>query len=172
MSRLYRNGVPVDASLSARTQTRLVRGGIVLPGQPDFPHENLPEDITSLSDEELIQMFVRATEWTGYLAMRAASAAIDEKAAESRAEIAEAKALISSWGGTSKDRVTVSKAERSTDPDVIRLRLAHEEKYAERKLLDVLANNSERKAALLSRELTRRTSGPAPERRSNRFTSN
>ena len=166
---LLRNGAPIGASPSERATVRIVRNGIVLPDRPSWPQENLPEDITGLSDEDLIGLYVRASAWVGYLATMAASAMVDERAADTALEVAEARALIASWGGTSKDRVTIAKAERQADPGVTRMRRDQEDRYADRKLLEVLASNAERNTFLVSRELTRRTSGPAPEQRSRRF---
>lgn len=171
-SKVLRNGAPLDAPSSERATTRLARDGILLPDRPDWPQMPLPEDITSISDESLIELYVRVTTWTGFLATRSAAAMVDERSAETALEVEEAKALLASWGGTKDDRVTVAKAERMTDPRVIKLRQIHEDRYAERKLLEVLSGHSERNASLISRELTRRTSGPAPERRASRFTSN
>ena len=64
--------------------------------------------------------------------------------------------MVSGWGGT-KDRVTVAKAERSLDPDVLERKQEVANRYAYRKMIGVLFINTEREAALVSRELTRRT---------------
>lgn len=65
--------------------------------------------------------------------------------------------MVRDWGGSGKDRVTVAKAERSLDPDVMEQKQEVANRYAYRKMIGVLFINTEREAALVSRELTRRT---------------
>jgi uncharacterized SAM-dependent methyltransferase len=172
MARVLRNGAPLedgDTAPSERAVTRLSREGILLPDKPEWPQENLPESLPALPDDNLIELFVRVTAWAGYLAIRSAAAMVDERAAETALEVGEAKAFVENWGGTSKDRVAVAKAERSADPTVVRLRKDYEDAYSYRKFVEVLAQNTDTNSRAVSRELTRRTSGPAPENRARRF---
>ena len=79
--------------------------------------------------------------------------------------------MVSGWGGTKDDRVAVAKAQRQADPQVIERKQTVAERYAYRKLVAVLFGNVEREAALVSRELTRRTgSQEARPRRETRWT--
>lgn len=97
------------------------------------------------------------TGWAGFLSGQLATAEIDERHAEQVLEAAEATALVRDWTGTREDRVAVAKAQRQADPVVIEHKQAVANRYAYRKLVGVLFTNVERDAALVSRELTRRT---------------
>jgi ribosomal protein L12E/L44/L45/RPP1/RPP2 len=131
----------------------------------------LPDDITELDEQQLMALFTRLTVWSDYVTAQAAVAAVDERDTERALDYAEALAVTGAWGGTSGDRVSITKAKVALDPAVIRLRQEHSDRYAYRKLIDTLAANVERDSALISRELTRRTSGQtAVVRRSNRWT--
>lgn len=104
-----------------------------------------------------MELFATLTAWAGFLSGQLAVAEIDERAAESVLEAAEATALVRDWGGTKDDRVAVAKAQRSADPEVMERKQEVANRYAYRKLIGVLFTNVERDAALVSRELTRRT---------------
>jgi hypothetical protein len=56
------------------------------------------------------------------------------------------------------ERVTLVKAQVSVDDNVVALSQRYEEKYAYRKLMEMLLNNHERDLTLVSREITRRGS--------------
>jgi hypothetical protein len=55
------------------------------------------------------------------------------------------------------DRITLVKAQIAIDQDVRDLELDYEEKYAYRKLVEMMLSNYERDIALVSREMTRRS---------------
>jgi hypothetical protein len=55
------------------------------------------------------------------------------------------------------ERITAIKAEVSIHADVVALDNDYEEKYAYRKLVEMLLTNHERDLALVSREITRRS---------------
>ena len=61
------------------------------------------------------------------------------------------------------ERVTTVKAQISIDDKVVALSQDYEDKYAYRKMLEMLFNNHERDISLISREITRRSN-------ENRFT--
>lgn len=85
-------------------------------------------------------------------------------------EAAEATAMVRDWGGTRDTRVAVAKAQRQADPAVIEHKQDVANRYAYRKLVAVLFTNIERNAALVSRELTRRTGSlEAKPRRESRW---
>ena len=56
------------------------------------------------------------------------------------------------------ERITLVKAQISIDPKIQELSQAYEEKYAYRKLVEMILNNHERDLSLVSREITRRGS--------------
>lgn len=111
------------------------------------------------------------TGWAGYLSGQVATAEIDERAAEATLDTAEAVALVRSReDADAKALATILKAQRDLDPAVVEMRQEVANRYAYRKLVGVLFTNVERDAALVSRELTRRTgSYEAKPRRESRW---
>jgi hypothetical protein len=66
--------------------------------------------------------------------------------------------LVRRMGAQTKgERVTTVKAEIAIAPEVVALDNDYEEKYAYRKLVEMLLNNHERDLSLVSREITRRS---------------
>jgi hypothetical protein len=59
---------------------------------------------------------------------------------------------------TTGERITAIKAEVAIDPKVLGLAEKLEESYAYRKMIEVMFYNLERDTALVSREITRRSS--------------
>lgn len=153
---IIRHGQPVDGP-SERAARRLEREGFSLPTKPVQEMPTLPEDVTILNDEELMLLFTALTSWADYAGTRAAAAMVDERAAESNLEIQEARTLLNGYDPKSKSPVTFAKAERLLDDDVTATRIAYEAAYAYRKMVEVLAINTERDQRAVSRELTRRT---------------
>jgi hypothetical protein len=58
---------------------------------------------------------------------------------------------------TRGERITIVKAQISVDPTIVSLSQDYENKYAYRKMVEMLLNNHERDLSLVSREITRRT---------------
>jgi hypothetical protein len=63
------------------------------------------------------------------------------------------------------DRITLVKAQVSVDDTVLALAQTAEEKYAYRKLVEMMLNNHERDLQLVSREITRRTNDQRANRK-------
>lgn len=144
---------------------------LFLPSQPSERLPRLPEDITAIHDEELMVLFTKFTSWLDYVSFQVACAEIDERASQRLLEHAEAGAIIGAYKGPASDRITMAKAAASIDPEVIRVKAELADNMAYRKLTQTLAQNLERDAALLSRELTRRTAGVSstPTKRATRW---
>jgi len=102
------------------------------------------------------------------LSGRLAVAEIEEKIAETELEYADASALLSGWEGGSDARVTIAKAHRALNEDAKLAKKDYLEVYAYRKLMKVMYDSVERDSALISRELTRRTTRDPYERRADR----
>lgn len=158
---------------SEHAAAALKKQGLRLFVRPEDSIPYLPEEITSLDDDELMNLFMGLTAWCDYISVQVSCAQIDERAAQRVLDYAESTAMIAGWGGTSAERVAVAKARMTTDPSVVALREDLDTKHAYRKLVETLALNIERDAALVSRELTRRTAGisSTPTRRSTRWQS-
>lgn len=126
--------------------------------RPSFEVGELPSDITMLSSEQLGERFTALTAWADYAATQLAIAQIEERSTQRRLDSLESKMLITKMGAAVKgERITLVKAQIAADPTIEALTIELEEKYAYRKLIEVLLNNYERDIALVSRELTRRS---------------
>lgn len=126
--------------------------------KPSDEQVTLPADITDISSESLGELFTRLTAWTDYIASQKVMAELEERAALKKLKLTEDKMMFKRMGAQVKgERVTAIKAEIAVDEDVIALDNDYEEKYAYRKLVEMLLNNHERDLSLVSREITRRS---------------
>lgn len=157
-------------SRSSAALNQLENNGLSFPAKPRYEIPQLPRDITDLHDDDLMDLFVTLTAWSDYLASQFAVAAIDEREAQRVLDAAEARALISGWKGSSGDRVAIAKANIAIDPQVTQYREDLDTKHAYRKLVETLTQNVDRDSALVSRELTRRTSDSGFKSRARKYT--
>lgn len=160
-------GAVVPAQLRTEADSRqalsTIRAqGIRILSEPSKRAPALPGDVSSLHEEDLMEMFTELTSWVDFLAVQVAASQIDERSAERELSTAEAVELMSSQV---KEPVTKAKARISLLPHIQALQDSLDERYAYRKCIEVIAENVQRDAALLSRELTRRTSGSTPIKR-------
>lgn len=126
--------------------------------KPSDEQVQLPPDITDISSDQLGELFTRLTAWTDYIASQMVMAQLEERAALKKKEFTENTMLVRRMGAQVKgERITAVKAEINVDPTVVDLDNDYEEKYAYRKLVEMLLNNHERDLALVSREITRRS---------------
>lgn len=149
----------MDSERALSAIGKLSGSGFTLPTSPEDSIPTLPEDITDLDAEGLMDLFTRLTAWSDYVSAQVAIAQIDEREAQRRVDVAEARATSSNWTGGSGDRVAVMKAKAAADPEVLDAYELLDGRHAYRKLVEVLANNLDRDIVLVSRELTRRTAG-------------
>jgi len=118
----------------------------------------LPADITAIASEELGELFTRLTAWTDYINSQLVMAQLEERAILKKKDFAENTMLIKRMGaGVKGERVTTVKAEIAVNQDIVDLDREYEEKYAYRKLVEMLLTNHERDLSLVSREITRRS---------------
>lgn len=126
--------------------------------KPSGEQVTLPADITAIDSEELGQLFTQLTSWTDYISSQLVVAQLEERAALKKKEFTENTMLVRRMGAQTKgERVTTVKAEIAIDEDVVALDTDYEEKYAYRKLVEMLLTNHERDLMLVSREITRRS---------------
>jgi hypothetical protein len=126
--------------------------------KPEDDQVKLPADITDVSSEELGGLFTRLTSWTDYIASQLTIAQLEERSALKKKEFTENTMMVRRMGAQVKgERVTAVKAEIAVDPQVVALDNDYEEKYAYRKLVEMLLTNHERDLSLVSREITRRS---------------
>lgn len=153
------------SEMAAKTMEELANQGIVIGRSIDMTAPQLPADITTLDDEELMLLFTELTSYLDFISFQVSLAQIDERDAERKLDIAVAGATARQ----PKALAAVIKAAALADPEVIDLSNDHGVKYNYRKLIEVMANNLERDMNLVSRELTRRTSGGNAMTRSRKF---
>ena len=128
--------------------------GFALPEKPGS-QPSLPEDLGELDDPSLMEEFSLFTAWSDYAGAQVGLAVISERSAELDLEWQ----ISRYYSDASRSApVTITKAEALQDPDVYEARRKYEEAHAYRRLVADLAVRYERDAAVLSRELTRRTS--------------
>jgi hypothetical protein len=126
--------------------------------RPEGEQVRLPQDITDVSSEEIGKLFTELTAWTDYIASQFAMAQLEERAALKEKDLLENIMLVKRMGASARgERVTTVKAEIAIHQDVQDLDKDYEEKYAYRKLVEMLLNNHERDLSLVSREITRRS---------------
>lgn len=126
--------------------------------KPADEQVKLPLDITDIGSEELGQLYTRLTAWSDYIASQLTLAQLEERAALKAKDFKENTMLVRRMGAQVKgERVTSVKAEIAVDPEVVALDNDYEEKYAYRKLVEMLLTNHERDLQLVSREITRRS---------------
>ena len=135
----------------------MMQGGLELP-KPSYAQAVLPPDITELSSEQLAEMFTILTGWADYMSSQLVQAQLAERDCLRKAELAESKALVRLTAASPKGTtVSLIKAQIDIDEEILELKDKYEEKYAYRKILEMMLNNQERDITLVSREISRRS---------------
>lgn len=157
----------MDGASRAAMDT-LVAQGIREPKKPGYDLPELPRDLTSVGDEDLMVLYSEYTAYSDFVGVQVSCAQVDERSLEKRISSLESmKMLASKANGGAEKLVTYAKAAVAQDPQVVKLKEELEVVYAYRKLIESLSNNLDRDSNLISRELTRRTS--SSNRKSNRW---
>jgi hypothetical protein len=133
----------------------LSQGFVIAKQQDDYPL--MPRDLTELDSEQLSYLFSRLTAWSNYVATQLSAAQIDERTAEKTLDMTSAKLMVSREI-TKNDKVAALKAAIASDPTIMKLSDNLDNIYAYRKMVEVMFHNLERDTALVSREITRRSS--------------
>jgi hypothetical protein len=148
-------------ALGEETIEQLELQDMDLPEKPSTDAQ-LPMDISNLDDRDLMTHLAEFTAWTDYASAQLGLAVISERTAEQKVELAEAEA----WQNAPKSKtVAETKAAIVLDPHVQAAKASHMRLYAYRKMVGEVAQRYERDAAVVSRELTRRTSESGPKAR-------
>lgn len=139
----------------------LIEKGMNVP-KPSYDLIVLPPDITLLSSEQLAEMFTILTGWADYTSSQLAQAQITERAAQRALDLKVNRLMVEKMGAAVKgDKVTLIRAQIAIDDNVLKLEDSLEERYAYRKMVEMMLSNQERDITLVSREITRRTAaGP------------
>jgi hypothetical protein len=141
-----------------------------MPPRPAGEMPQVPQYLDELSDAELMSLYGEFMAWVSYSKAELVEAEINEERQANNCRIVEAKCLIGQWSDTAKgDTVTLAKARRDVDPEVIEQQEEHLNSRAYRKMVDAVFERCERGAQVLSRELSRRISIAPQERRQARY---
>lgn len=136
--------------------------GITEPDKPEFELPKLDPDIDDLTDKQLMNLFVMLTRWTDFFGAQVAVEEIYEHHADSEVRRLEGLYLTRNRPEKASEAVTWVRASMETDPEIARARDALRIHYARRKLKQMIFEGTERDAAVVSRELTRRTDARNP----------
>lgn len=134
----------------------------------EFPE--LPMYLDEVPDSSLMELYTQFVNWGSYAKAELVQAEIIEERTATQQKFAEATVLIEQWGeGAKGDTVTLAKARRDTDPEVVQAVAEYLEARAVRKLTEAVFERCERGAQVISRELSRRISLAPNERRQERY---
>lgn len=136
--------------------------GIDEPASPEFAPPKLEPDIDDLTDKQLMDLFVQFTRWTDYFQNQLAIEEVFEHHAEMEVKKLEGLYMTRNRPERASEAVTWVRAQMETDPEIQNARGELKVSYARRKLKQMLFESAERDAAVVSRELTRRTDAKSP----------
>ena len=140
-----------------------------LPDRPKGAIPQIPQHLDDLSESDLMACYVEFMAWLSYSKAEMVTAEILEERCATETHLIEARTLILQWGGEKGDTVTLAKARRDVDNEVVEAQDKHLTSRAYRKLVETVFEQCERSAQILSRELSRRISMNPQERRLVRF---
>ena len=135
---------------------------------PRYDVPEIPDDVTIISDERLMQIFFRFVAWQNFAATEFAAAEVEEERTDRNVKFLEAQHMVLNWQ-SAKDKVTVARAQMAMDPEIEKAKNEQMAAYAQRKMRQVVYENCVASAAAVSRELTRRLGREAVERRTARW---
>jgi hypothetical protein len=127
--------------------------GLVYQANYAKPTPILPEDITKISDEELMDLFSSFTEYGAFLMMQIAAARIDEESREKALETYEAKFIAEAPKG---ETVAKTKALIMLEADYKGHRLSADVARHYRSLVEGIQKGNDDSRSVTSREITRR----------------
>lgn len=129
---------------------------------PDYQLPKLDPGIDDLTDKQLMELFVKLTRWTDYLQMQFAAEEVTERYADDEVRRLEGLYMTAHKPDRASEAITWVRVQMEDDPEITKARDALRVIYARRKLKQMLFEGAERDAAVVSRELTRRTDTKAP----------
>lgn len=147
----------LQGSESLKILSELQKNNLVLSTKGAVERPHIPHDITGIDDDELMELWAKVSSYSDFVSTQVACSQIDEKYAEKNLELEMAK-LELSMPKEVKETASTRKARIITNPEIEELQDTLLARMAYRKLMEVIASSLSKDSALLSRELTRRTS--------------
>src|SRR3972149_5251450 len=127
-----------------------------------------PGNLSSLSDDEIVNWLAHYTEWQGYAGGQAGEADADRKVAESLYKNEKSRALAR-LAGDKKVRKFELDADIDNDPEIQKLKERWQYHEAAYSLENSYKDGFEKYCFVLSRELTRRLKGEEARFRKDKF---
>ncbi len=153
---------------SAMAYSQIKAQGMTFIDKPDDELPEMPRDITDLTDTSLMTLYAEVVAWAEYSSSQMSAAVIDEKAAQRKAD--QAEALATSQLMLAGSSATAARNEAKLNQDVIDAYNYLFEAEAYRRMVETIVTSCDRNAAMISRELTRRTSGERQRRAGSTWT--
>ena len=147
----------------------LERQGLAVRKTLDIAMPDFPEDITLVDDQDLMVMASKYMENYNMMRTQTACAQVAELEAENDYDLTEARALLATSTGKTTEKAGLLKAAVLAQTDIQEKLKVKNYTYAYRKLMETTQDNMERYYSLVSRELTRRTSGDRDRLRGSRY---
>ena len=136
--------------------------GIAESEQPQFGLPQLEPNLDALSDPSLMALFVQLTRWSDFLQTQVTIEEIRERYADAQVRKLEGLFMTANKPDRVSEAVTWVRAQMELDPAVAAARDTLRVVYSRRKLKEMLFESAERDAAVVSRELTRRSDSRSP----------
>jgi hypothetical protein len=127
----------------------------------------LPTNLTDYDDPAIMELLAALTKWQDYASGVLVLIEIDETSAKARLDVAMARFTVAAEKG---ETVTLTKAKALLDPAMAEIKDELATLTAQRKAHEVMVEVFARDAAVVSREITRRTSSAGPNNRADRYT--
>lgn len=124
-----------------------------LPGRPKYGVPVLPEDITTLSDESLMELFTQIIGWLDFFETELADAKIEQEKQSLVCETIFSAELVKNKDAKS---ITIAKAMSMASADYVAAVSKKQDIDADTSRLQVIYNSLERMKFLVSRDLSRR----------------
>lgn len=143
--------------MSEEVLDSMEKQGFALPAKPGANRPELPDDLSSLGDEDLTQLMKEFTAWGDYASAQVGLATVAEREAEMELDLVTAQVWQTTLSIEPKMSVTVLRTIALTNEGVAKARDNYENARAYRTMMSGVAEQFEKDALVLSRELTRRT---------------
>lgn len=133
--------------------------GLPVTTSMDIDVPSFPKDVTLIDDKEMMELSTKYTANYNFLLTQVTCAEIAVTELDEKISYLEAKLLVEKTESHPKATATIIKASIAVNPDIRTLLDTLLKAKAYHKLLKTMQDNVDRYSKLLSRELTRRTSG-------------
>jgi hypothetical protein len=154
---------------SSITLDSLKSQGFLIERETFIDTPRVPSDVTSLGEEELMELFTHLTSYLAFINTQLACAEIDELNTKKQLDYEAGLLTLSLTTGSNAEKITVARLKVATDPKIVAIEAEHMKRTSYTKLVSMMYDNVNKDLALISRELTRRTAGDSYKTRKKSF---